>query len=410
METKYFKNAFYYDNNMVVTKLDKDENYRTCLNLAKAASFTDCMNFDNFNTTTFDLLTSSCEKPKSYGRGDNIKKYCKDLAQDNDYDYVTCLRQNNVNYRMDPKKVSRPPEKKIPDTLNDEFVINEKIFPPNLTSFSCRDTVEGFCREDLTLKQCVNLCDAYDNCSYGYYLKKGEKSYCYPLYENIFNLREKNCLHFLSYDVSEFSFPISGNIFYRKNLNLSDNPSSNFATFFLGYNNLYLQSDCSFGSNETAVQLKFINTNTQNFLPENNQLYSIINAVTFEILVYDIGKKYFTFQPGFMAKMNNFIALQDTNLFFLFIVQKDPDNLYKFLHIIGSKLQYIGVYNNTLTFSPDIFRFNLKKIPSDIDKIQLSDFDSYYEKFFPKPKSLLPTIIFCISVGLIVILLLYIFL
>ena len=418
METDYFVSNFYYDNEMIVNSMDNDENYKNCVNLGKAASFTDVLNFQQQDTNIFKTIQKRCEKvypPVSYSKPDksiDIKKFCKNIAQDNDYEYVTCLKQNGIKHRIKQNKKISVPVKEYLNEPNDDYIVKDKIFPPNLTTFSCRDTIDGFCRENLTLNECINLCDKNQDCSYGYYIQKGKNSFCLPLMENMYNLNEKNCLNFLSYDASEFGFPIKGNIFYKKSLQLSDDPNPRIGMYYLRYKDNYLQGDCSFGSIDTAILLNFFNIDQENYLPLNKQNYLIVDSENLTVLVYHLAEKNFSFEPGLLAKDNTFVGLKRRDIisFFTCSVQNDVIQIF---YIASNDLVYhFSVVDDQLTMDNKTatdFRLENKK-DITFSRIPVSSFKTYYQRLIhpTQKKSIFILVSICILAT--VLLLLYIFL
>lgn len=338
----------------------------------------------------------------------DAKEYCKSIAKDNDSVYVTCLKQNGIKHRMKEKRKVSIPNVKVNNETNDRYVIKEKIFPPNLTTFSCRDTVEGFCRENLTMNECINLCDAHENCSYGYYIRDGKKSFCYPLTENIYNLNEKNCLHFLSYDASEFG-PISGNIFYKKSLKLTNDPYPRVGMYYLRYKDNYLQYDCSFANKETAIRLNFYNIDQENYSPLQYQNYLIVHSETFRVLVYDISGEEFSFLPGLIAKDNTFIGLKSIHLIPFFTTSIHND-IIQIFHV-AKKVNYISVKDNRLSLSEIPTDFHLENNRDTVfSQIPISSFQTYYKDFRRPTRNKTIFILMSICILAIVLLIVYIFL
>lgn len=393
METDYFVSNFFYENEMVVDYLDNDKNYKNCVNLGKAASFVNALDFQQYDASNYSMIKKKCERvyrSRRYDKPDksmDVRDYCKGIAGDDDFGYVTCLEQNGVRHRVRQKKKVAAPETRFDDKPNDGFVVEEKIFPPNMTTFSCRDTVEGFCRENLTLNECISLCDAHEDCSYGYHVRDGKRSFCYPLSENVYNLKEKNCLRFLSYDASEFRFPraIRGNIFYKKTLRLTGDPNPRIGVYKFCHGDTYLQDDCSFGSQETAIAISFVNIDQENYLPVNYQNYFVINRETLHVLVYDLSGKRFMFTPGLIAKDNNFIGINDNNLISFFTCSLQNDKIRLFF--ISDKIDYLSVRGNRLGLNADPTSFRLENGKTAVfPRIPVSSFEPYYEQFVRPPK------------------------
>jgi hypothetical protein len=68
------------------------------------------------------------------------------------------------------------------------------IFPDSTFSgfnySDCNDTIDGVCHENITLDQCIDICDKSPYCESGHYINSPNKTYCLPLRKYSENIRD----------------------------------------------------------------------------------------------------------------------------------------------------------------------------------------------------------------------------
>lgn len=75
--------------------------------------------------------------------------------------------------------------------MNKNFDIYKNYsLPPFRHPYSCSDTIESKCYENISLEDCIDKCSNSKLCNAGYYLSSNDKSYCFPLYTE--RLKENN--------------------------------------------------------------------------------------------------------------------------------------------------------------------------------------------------------------------------
>jgi hypothetical protein len=278
--------------------------------------------------------------------------------------------------------------------------------------------VEGFCRKNLSLHQCLDICRNSDDCYFGYFLKlKNGETYCYPLTEQTSDINQ-NAVNRYAMDVSGFFFNkmFDADVFYKKKSRY-DMDVNNIFFYFLKTQDLYLQEDCTFANRESAVEL-FMRPQNNDFFYAQDESVIINIPNTNMILTYDMSHNVFKFAIGYNLQLNTFVESNYDNktifhVFHIFhrgntiairltsILSKIPDN--KFLNVDD---------NHRLIVSKEPYFFTMEKAnPIPLNKPDISLMNEYYNDFIgqQKPRSRYDICIY-IALSLLLLLLIYILL
>ena len=67
------------------------------------------------------------------------------------------------------------------------FYVFDNVILDDLRVSDCVDTIDGECKTNVSLNECIKICSESDDCNNGYYIKAIDKSFCVPLRKSLRN-------------------------------------------------------------------------------------------------------------------------------------------------------------------------------------------------------------------------------
>ena len=335
----------------------------------------------------------------------NNPSCCREQSKDNDVDYVKCLHDNGMSY--DFRQDSGVPITKatLPtgDVNMDDFVVlQDKTFFPDATLFSCRDTVQGGCLEDITLEQCIQACQQSPFCHFGYYIQMGSEkgSFCLPLRERSEYQHENMMEYAIPVSSLPFGESIQGAVFYKKYMDFKvPRPSSppSRTPMMLQYKDRYLDKNMVFGNEVEAVLFKLENTQQKVNVMENNSLNTFFVYETLDCLVFNKQQKVFEFLP--LVRVSQLEKLRfDTQVYSIVFqitainsspfIENRADVRIAIINLFEGKNEVIGymcVNDNQLSFQEQydensIFTVVFRELPPYSPPME--EVKQYYQRFW----------------------------
>lgn len=411
-QTAYFIGLAEKNINHVIVR---DPNMRTsltkCINLCKAVGYQRTFDLQDFNADLVSNCMRDCQtSANNYPTFDcPHPECCKLFAGDDDVAYVKCLTDNGFAYDMgkDAHEAIAPPTTTTASVTGSHFtVLPGTTFLPGATSYSCADTVNGYCIKNIGVDECIKRCDESPFCDFGYHirLQPDGESYCLPLNNVPFygEFLHKNVLQD-TVPVSKLSVgsSLDATVFYRTHLDYS-RPNTYSLTKIMPIvisqkNGASLDTHFRF-STDDPMQINIIPSASSLRVIQNHANVTLVVHNTNQCVVYNIIEERFMTLPLDNERIIALLSydrtmyisefqIQHENTRGAFILQKD-DVTFRVSNPRNPRMTWISIEDErtVLTAEPHVFHIDVQERPS-IEELDMDKVDAYYRDFWKRQPS-----------------------
>lgn len=386
--------------NVIVTDPHLQYTYQNCINSCKSLGYAHTLDLQLYDPDVVQTCMRECDAVQQYPHINcPDKTCCKSASGSNDIFYVKCLADNHIpyNFEKETHPVITPVVGQSPAPTSDFTILENTTFLPNATGYSCGDTINGYCLENISLEECVKKCDESQFCDFGYHvqLKPDGKTFCLPLMNLPFrsDFLHKNILDdTIAVSSSSLGQSFNAHVFYRTHCRYDKANIYTLTTnmpLIMSFQDKHLNNMLEFGyKNPVLLTIRVVDDSLSAI--ENHAIVLFNIYRTSNCIVYDSKNKIFTTLP-ISSGIIHLVAF-DSNRFYhrfqiqhstnqFFISQNDSitirllANTTNFTHWVGVDSQNRFI----LADSPHTFHIQGQ---SDDQSINFKDADKYYSDFW----------------------------